>query len=72
MDPASYVPSRIAALGFAPLPITQHHALAVSSLPATHQDPFDRIMIAQTQVDGLTFVTRDSASLTYPVKTIEA
>ena len=71
-SPASYVPSRIAAFGFSSLPITQDHAIAVASLPATHTDPFDRIMIAQAQVEGLTFVTRDAASLTYPVNTIEA
>jgi PIN domain nuclease of toxin-antitoxin system len=71
-DPSSYVPSRIAALGFASLPITQDHALAISSLPPTHKDPFDRIMIAQAQIEGLTLVTRDAASLTYPVQTLKA
>jgi PIN domain nuclease of toxin-antitoxin system len=60
------------ALGFIDLPITQDHALAVSLLPATHADPFDRILIAQAQVEGLTFVTRDARALTYSVKTIRA
>jgi PIN domain nuclease of toxin-antitoxin system len=71
-NPTTYVPSRVAALGFRPLPITQDHALAVESLPSIHRDPFDRIMIAQAIIEGLTFVTRDARLLTYPVLTIEA
>jgi PIN domain nuclease of toxin-antitoxin system len=72
MDPGNYVPSRMAAMGFASLPVTQVHVLAVSSLPATHKDPFDRIMIAQAQIEGLTFVTRDATLLTFPVNTLQA
>jgi PIN domain nuclease of toxin-antitoxin system len=71
-SPVSYVPSRIATLGFTTLPITQDHVLAVASLPAKHADPFDRIMIAQAQIESLTFVTRDATLLTYPVSTIKA
>ena len=70
--PLIYVPSRMKALGFIDLPITQEHALAVSLLPAIHADPFDRIMIAQTQVEGLIFVTRDTRVLAYALKTIRA
>jgi PIN domain nuclease of toxin-antitoxin system len=72
LAPLMYVPSRMKALGFIDLPITQEHALAVSLLPAIHADPFDRIMIAQTQVEGLAFVTRDARVLTYPINTIRA
>jgi PIN domain nuclease of toxin-antitoxin system len=72
MSPASYVPSRIIALGFETLPITQDHALVTASLPDIHADPFDRIMIAQAQFESLTFVTRDAFSLQYPVQTIKA
>lgn len=72
LQPATYVPARMSALGFTPLPFTQEHALAVASLPSTHADPFDRMMIAQAQFEGLTLVTRDAASLTYPVRTIKA
>jgi PIN domain nuclease of toxin-antitoxin system len=42
-----------------PLPITLPHVLAIGSLPMHHHDPFDRIMIAQAQVESLTLVTRD-------------
>lgn len=48
------------AAGFAALPITVRHALAVRDLPDVHQDPFDRILAAQARVEGLTLVTRDS------------
>jgi PIN domain nuclease of toxin-antitoxin system len=72
MGPATFVPSRIAAMGLTALPITLDHALAVAALPPTHADPFDRIMIAQAQFEGLTLVTRDAASLRYPVHTLEA
>lgn len=68
----TYVPSRIAALGFATLPVTLEHALAVAALPVTHADPFDRILIAQAQFEGLTLVTRDAVMLSYPVRTLEA
>jgi len=70
--PLIYVPARMKALGFIDLPITQEHALAVSLLPAIHTDPFDRIMIAQAQVNGLVFITRDARVLTYSLKTMRA
>jgi PIN domain nuclease of toxin-antitoxin system len=52
---------------FESLPITVEHALAVQDLPLHHSDPFDRILIVQAQVEGLTIVTRDSNILRYPV-----
>jgi len=52
---------------FDSLPITAEHALAVRDLPLHHLDPFDRILIAQTKVEGLTIVTRDSNISRYPV-----
>ncbi|MBC5815407.1 MAG: type II toxin-antitoxin system VapC family toxin [Candidatus Eremiobacteraeota bacterium] len=72
LNPAMYVPTRLSMLGFKPLPITQEHALAVNGLPKLHKDPFDRIMIAQAQVEGCTFVTDDAASLHYPVHILKA
>ncbi len=72
LDPSSYVPSRIKMLGFARLDISTDHALAVASLPDIHNDPFDRIMVAQAQVEGMTFITRDRDSLSYPVASIVA
>lgn len=42
-----------------PLPITIPHALAVADLPHHHNDPFDRLIIAQAKVEGFTLVTGD-------------
>lgn len=67
MDPRGYVISRMQATGMRDLPITQDHALATALLPNIHSDPFDRIMIAQAQLEGMTFVTRDEHALGYPV-----
>ena len=48
------------------LPITGAHATAVDLLPSIHRDPFDRILIAQAQTEGLTLVTADSTLARYP------
>ena len=48
------------------LPITGAHATAVDLLPPIHRDPFDRILIAQAQIEGLTLVTADSMLARYP------
>lgn len=72
LSPAVYVPARVSALGFKPLPISIAHALAVAALPNHHNDPFDRIMVAQAQIEGLTFVTADEHALKYPVHTLRA
>ena len=45
--------------GFIPLPITGKHAAHVSQLPLYHRDPFDRILIAQSMVEPLKFLTHD-------------
>lgn len=71
-DPALWFPARVRSLGFQPLDITAAHALAVGGLPTVHRDPFDRIMIAQAQIEGLTFVTRDPESQKYPIHVLEA
>lgn len=57
---------------FTPLDITTEHALAVERLPMHHADPFDRILVAQAQIERLTLVTRDSRILAYSIQTIEA
>lgn len=71
-DPAVWFPARTASLGFRHLEIGAAHALAVRSLPDLHKDPFDRIMIAQAQIEGLTFVTRDPENRRYPVHVLPA
>ena len=49
----------IADYGFAELPIAVRHADAVRALPVHHTDPFDRLLIAQARIEGLTIVTTD-------------
>ncbi|MBW1706635.1 MAG: type II toxin-antitoxin system VapC family toxin [Deltaproteobacteria bacterium] len=49
------------------LPITMEHALAAGALPGPHRDPFDRMLIAQGQIEGLPIVTTDPAFKQYPV-----
>jgi PIN domain nuclease of toxin-antitoxin system len=53
--------------GFRELPISFEHAERVRSLPNLHRDPFDRMLIAQAFVEGLTIVTRDPAFAPYAV-----
>ncbi len=48
------------------LPITGAHATAVDLLPPIHRDPFDRILISQAQIEGLTLLTADSTLARYP------
>lgn len=55
-----------------PLPITIPHALAVATLPPIHQDPFDRIQVAQAQLEHLCLVTRDTFIQQYDVLLMRA
>lgn len=52
--------------GYIDLPISSEHALAVSSLPHHHKDPFDRILVAQATVEGVTLLTADPVLAAYP------
>ena len=47
--------------GFAVLEISADHAIVASALPLHHRDPFDRMLIGQALVEGLTLMTRDRA-----------
>ena len=49
------------------LPILPSHGLAVARLPRHHNDPFDRMLISQALLEGLTLVTRDRAIMQYEV-----
>lgn len=52
---------------FIELPMTARHSVAAATLPRHHEDPFDRMLIAQAQLEGLTIVTRDAAFRDYGV-----
>ena len=57
---------------FTPLPITLEHAWAAGALPLHHRDPFDRLLVAQAQLEGLTIVTRDPRIARYQVAILAA
>lgn len=65
--PAQCVPAFMAKQGLRPLPITHTHALKVYDLPSHHQDPFDRLLIAQAILEQMTILTADRAFAKYPV-----
>ncbi|HET7611228.1 MAG TPA: type II toxin-antitoxin system VapC family toxin [Rhodanobacteraceae bacterium] len=52
--------------GYEELPITGDHAMAVAVLPALHGGPFDRMLVAQAAVEGMTLVTADAQVAKYP------
>lgn len=64
---ASFVRTRMVETGAAALAITHDHALQAAGLPPHHKDPFDRLLVAQAQVDGLTLVTGDPQLSAYDV-----
>lgn len=65
--PARYVPSRLRQQGINSLPVLQNHALAVYELPMHHTDPFDRLLIAQAQLEDMVILTADSNFRKYKV-----
>lgn len=58
--------------GFAHLPVTFFHAEQAGKLPLHHRDPFDRILIAQAQAEGLVLVSRDASFHHYGIHTMTA
>jgi PIN domain nuclease of toxin-antitoxin system len=52
--------------GYDELPVLGSHAVALDSLPPIHRDPFDRILIAQAMVEGITLLTADATIARYP------
>ncbi|PXF32484.1 hypothetical protein WH50_04155 [Pokkaliibacter plantistimulans] len=58
--------------GFIGLPISLYHGDQAGLLPKLHNDPFDRMLIAQAQAEGLILVTHDAAIMQYTVQTLAA
>lgn len=58
--------------GFRSLPVVFAHAFAVRNLPLHHNDPFDRLLIAQAQCEDFTLMTTDPWMRAYNVRTIDA
>ena len=68
--PSAYVPERMRLSKVEGLAITPAHALAAAALPPHHRDPFDRILVAQAQVEGLVLLTADRILKRYDVEQI--
>ncbi len=65
-----YLPDRIRHHGFEVMPIELAHVFRAGSLPLIHRDPFDRMLVAQAQIEGLPILTADPAIAQYDVETI--
>jgi PIN domain nuclease of toxin-antitoxin system len=52
--------------GYSELAITSAHAVAIDTLPPIHKDPFDRLLIAQSMMEGITLLTTDPIVAKYP------
>ena len=69
-DPGAFIGGQIAENSFRGLPIVAGHALRVWDLPDHHQDPFDRLLVAQAQVEGLTLISSDRLVARYEVEVL--
>jgi len=69
-EPALYVPSRMNLYRIQSLPVQVSHALRVYDLPPHHADPFDRLLVAQCQMESLPLITKDEEIQKYEVETI--
>jgi PIN domain nuclease of toxin-antitoxin system len=70
LDAPDDLPERVEQLGFELLPVTADHAWQVRHLPLHHRDPFDRLLIAQAQVERLSVITADPAFDPYDVTVV--
>lgn len=52
--------------GYIELQVTSEHAVQATGLPEIHRDPFDRLLVAQAQVEGITLLTADKTVALYP------
>lgn len=67
LPPKEYIPSRLVNQGMLSLPIDHRHALHVAELPNHHHDPFDRMLVAQAQIEKLSLLTADAQLKKYKV-----
>jgi PIN domain nuclease of toxin-antitoxin system len=64
-DPRAWWQTAVSDLAATVLPLRSAHVAEIWSLPSVHQDPFDRALIAQAMVEGLTLITTDEAIAQY-------
>jgi PIN domain nuclease of toxin-antitoxin system len=70
--PETLIPEQMRRSGVAGLPVEHAHALRVGALPAHHRDPFDRLLIAQAQIESLAILTTDPVFGRYAVEVVRA
>ena len=70
--PGEYIPRLMARAGIAPLPVLHRHALHVATLPPHHRDPFDRLLVAQAQLEEIPILTADRNFRSYEVEVLSA
>ena len=70
--PERAVPELMARSGVIPLPVLHRHALRAATLPPKHRDPFDRLLVAQAQIEDLSILTADRSFRLYDVRVIAA
>ncbi len=70
--PLQFIPKRLARDRITAISIEHIHALHVSTLPHHHRDPFDRLLIAQAQIEGIPILTADEKIDAYDVEVIQA
>jgi PIN domain nuclease of toxin-antitoxin system len=69
-EPVRFVPSRMQLHGFQPLAIQIHHATRVYELPMYHSDPFDRLLIAQSQIENMPLISMDTTIREYDLEVV--
>lgn len=67
-----FIPRRLQTDAISPLPIRLEHVLWVAKLPWHHRDPFDRLLVAQAQSEGLSLVTADPQLRAYDLEVLWA
>lgn len=72
LDAPGHIADWVSRDGFAELAIDIHHAVRSAELPWHHRDPFDRLLIAQAQLEDLTLITNDPEIIQYDVEILDA
>lgn len=70
--PEAVIPDLMLRSGVEGLPISHAHALKAAALPSHHRDPFDRVLVAQAQMEGVPILTSDAQIGLYDVEVIQA
>jgi PIN domain nuclease of toxin-antitoxin system len=69
-DLGRFLATRLADSSFKVLPIAFEHVVAVRDLPRYHRDPFDRLLIAQSRIEGLALISRDARMTSYETEVL--